>query len=64
MNITKVIFTPKRKAPVNCKNAEYFVNSENWNEAIEKAKIQFKLDNKLYHYYRDSIATTVRVHDV
>jgi hypothetical protein len=59
--ITKVIFTPKNRAPNNCKNAEYFVDSEDWNEAIEKAKVKFKEDNHLHHYYRDSIATTVKV---
>lgn len=61
IKITKVIFTPKLRAPNNCKVAEYFVNTENWNEAIETAKTQFKLDNKLHRYYKDSIATTVNV---
>ena len=60
-NITKVIFIPKRRAPVNCKNVEYFVNTSNYSEAIEKATIQFKQDNKLWTYYRDTIATTVNV---
>lgn len=60
-NITKVIFTPKRKAPVNCKNVEYFVDTGNYSEAIEIASDKFKLDNKLWPYYLDTIATTVKV---
>lgn len=61
MNITKVIFTPKRRAPVNCSNAEYFVNTIDWDEAINKAAAQFKRDNKLWSYYGDAIAITVKV---
>jgi hypothetical protein len=61
MNITKVVFTPKRKAPLNCQKAEYFVSSINWDEAIKKASEQLKKDNKLWYYYRDAIATTIKV---
>jgi len=59
--MVKVIFIPKFRAPVNCKNIEYFVDTDNWDEAIEKAKAQFKKDNKLYYYYSESIATTIKV---
>ncbi len=61
MNIIKVAFIPKRKATMNCKKAEYFVNSINWDEAIKTASEQLKKDNELWYYYRDAIATTIKV---
>ena len=63
MNITKVIFRPKNKAPVNCKVTEYFIQTSNWGKAIETAKKILKEENKLYHYYLEAIAITVKVHD-
>jgi len=59
--ITKVVFTPKRKAPVNCKEVEYLVEDNNYSEAIHKASEQLKKDNKLYNYYGAAIATHAEV---
>ncbi len=61
MNITKVVFMPEEKAPLICKDVEYFAETTNWDEAIKKASIQFKLENELWHYYKDAAAKTVRV---
>ena len=61
MNIIKVVFIPKRNAPVGYKNKEYFVSANNWDEAINTASIKFKAGNALYKYYRDAIATTVEI---
>lgn len=63
-NITKVIFRPKHKAPVNCKSVEYFILTDNWGDAIKAAKKTLNKEIKLCRYYREAIATTVRVHDV
>ena len=60
MQLTKVIFTPKKRAPVNCKPEEYIVNEQNWDLAIVKAQKVFKLENKLYRYY-NILAANVRV---
>ena len=59
--ITKVVFTPKRNAPVNCKEIEYFVADNNYSEAIYLATQQMKEDNKLFNCYGAAIATHVRV---
>ena len=53
--ITKVVFTPKKGAPVNCKKAEYLVEhingKINYIHASFTAKARFELDNKLYDRY-------------
>ena len=53
--VTKVVFTPKRNAPVNCKQAEYLVDhingKINYTYARSIAKTRFELDNKLHDRY-------------
>ena len=61
MNITKIVFIPTRISPTKCKNIEYFVETENWKEAMEKASKQLKQDNELWSYYQDTVATTIKV---
>ena len=61
MNIIKVIFKPKRMAPVNCKEVSYLVNEQHAGLALEKAKEVFIVENKNHKYYCDAIAAKQRV---
>lgn len=61
MNIIKVIFKPKRLAPVKCKDVEYLVNEPEMGLALSIAKEVFKCENELYKYYDSGIAMKPRV---
>ena len=60
MNIIKVVFKPKKNAPVNCKEVEYLVNEQHAGLALATAKEVFMIENELYKHY-DGIAMEVRV---
>ena len=61
MNIVKVTFKPKPKAPANCKDISYLVNEQNIGIALITAKEVFVSENKHHNYYRDAIAANQRV---
>lgn len=57
MKIIKVVFLLKSKAPLNIKQIEYFVMTENYDIAYNKALDQLILDvEKQYLRYYDNIA--------
>lgn len=59
MKLIKVIFLPKKISPVNLKPKEYFVETDSYSIAEEKAKQQLKLDIKpVLLWYLDSVAMT------
>ena len=61
MEIIKVIFTPKLRAPVNCREVVYLVNAQYEGLALEKAAEVFKQEHVNYKYYGEAIAARQRV---
>ncbi len=61
MNIIKVTFTRKPRAPVNCKEVSYLVEERHLGLALEKARNTFTKEHKLHKYYREAIAANQRV---
>ena len=66
--ITKVVFTPKRNAPVNCKEVEYFTETNpdalsqmDFAKEFKKAGDKFKLEYKNYKYYKEPAATRIKL---
>ncbi len=59
--LIKVTFISSVVSSNKAKNIEYFVESNNWSEAIEKAKAQFKIDNEFCYQYKYSAASNVVV---
>jgi len=59
INVIKVLFLLKRNPPVNLKQMEYFVKTNNYEVAHDKALDQLSLDidKALLHYY-DKVAMT------
>lgn len=59
----KVVFLPKRNSPVNLKPVEYFVLTDNYKVAYEKALEQLPVDVKkeCIHYYNNYAACEVNL---
>lgn len=63
LNIIKVLFLFKRNSPVNLKQMEYFVKTNNYEVAHDKALDQLSLDidKALLRYYDKVIMSEIRV---
>ena len=63
MNIIKVVFTPKKRAPINCKRVEYLVADSELGKAAKKAIKAFRqeVDERLQGYYQKPDEFTQRV---
>ena len=61
MEITRVTFTPKRNAPVDCTEVFYLVNESNWAVAESIAKLVLIEENKHYSHYDKIIVSNQRV---
>ena len=63
INIIKVTFLLKRNSPVNLKPVTYYVETNNYVTAEEKAVIQLNKDVKpeLIKYYADVVMTELNI---
>ena len=63
INIIKVLFLLRRNSPVNLKQMEYFVKTNNYVTAHKKALEQLSLDvdKDLLHYFDNVAMTEVNV---
>jgi hypothetical protein len=61
MKITKVTFLPKNKKCLSLTIKVYYVNTDNYNDAEEKAKQKFKSECDNYSLYNVSLISSIGV---
>lgn len=61
MKITKVIFLTRNKKCLSLNSRVYYVNTENYNDAEEKAKKKFKSECENYSLYNEPIVSHIEV---
>lgn len=63
MSVIRVIFTTKKKAPVNIKKREYFVTTGNYEVAHSSASNQLiaDVDKKFLRYFDKAIMCNINI---